>query len=90
MICNPQKTVQLSTMTEEWVLDIGSSVDVRKSGGNGTRNHNATLPQLETAGGRLVPDSTVTARFDHLEGNAECVELEFTQNAFTVGKRCAK
>jgi hypothetical protein len=90
MVCNPHKTIQLSTTTEEWVLDSGSSVDVRKSGSSSTRNHNATLPQLETAGGRLVPDSTVTAHFDHREENSECIELESTKNAFTVGKRCAK
>ena len=71
-------------------MDTGTGADVRQIGGMGVRSAGEGLPRLKTAGGIITPSSTVKCGIDLMEEDVECLELQDTVNALSMGKRCAK
>ena len=75
---------------EVFILDTGTGADVKKSGGIGLRSDATDLCRVHTAGGVIAPSSKVQLGIEALGEDIECLELEHTLNALTMGRRCHK
>ena len=72
-----------------FVLDTGTGNDLCPKDQVGERTRRNDSLTIETANGIVRPDTKVTVALDALDEEADCIELDNTVRALSIGRRCA-
>ena len=84
----PAKGVRFEEKVE-WILDTGTGNDLCPIDQPGKQNIGAPI-LLNTANGVVSATATTTVALDILVGDSDCIALDRTVRALSIGRRCVE